>query len=67
MLTYADDIGIYTTSYLSKLIARKLKNHLNVLLTYTNKWKLNISYNKTEVIIHIYYITNANLKLKITI
>jgi hypothetical protein len=48
---YADDIAIFSQSWRSETITRRLNSTISQLLRYFNKWKLRVNVSKTELIL----------------
>lgn len=47
---YADDTAIYAHSHSAQIATAQLQIHINILLPYYNKWKLQVNYDKTQAI-----------------
>ena len=61
LAVYADDTAIYTHSFNAQVATKQTQIHLDMILAYTQKWKIKINETKTEHAIFTKKFTNNKI------
>jgi len=51
LAVYADDIAVFTSSWSTALLARRLQTYVNDILQFFMDWKMSINPDKSEAIV----------------